>query len=35
MESPTAPFELTLSDLKGLSQGYPDFKALYLVMEPS
>ena len=26
---------LTLSDLKGQSQGHSDFKALYLVKEPS
>ncbi len=34
MESPTAPLALTLVTLKGQSQGQPDFKALYLVVEP-
>ncbi len=32
MESPNAPLDLTL---KGQSQGHPNVKALYLVMEPS
>ena len=32
MGSPTAPLDLTLS---GKTQGHSDFKALYLVMEPS
>ncbi len=34
--SPTAPLHLTLHDLeKGQIQGHQDFKALYLVKEPS
>ncbi len=35
MGSPMAPSHLTLSDLKGHRQGHQDFKALYLVKEPS
>ncbi len=35
MESPNPPFDLTLSDAEGQSQGHPNFKALYLVMDPS
>ncbi len=35
MVSPMIPSHLTLSDLEGQSQGHADFKALYLVKEPS
>ncbi len=35
MASPMPPSHLTLSDLESQSQGILDFKALYLVKEPS
>ncbi len=35
MGSPIARLHLTLNHLKGHNQGHPDFKALYLIMEPS
>ena len=35
MGSPMALSHLTLSDLKGQSQGHQDLETLYLVKEPS
>ncbi len=37
MGSPTAPLDLTLSDLESQTQGHPDFEALYMYLakEPS
>ncbi len=35
MGSPTAPWELTLSDIERYSQGHPDLECVNLVEEPS